>query len=93
MTARGRWPQGGAVVVVSVWPDQLNRPICQMLRQIMGGKAKGVSHGRITATADFSSQQNNATVRPLWVHPSVIVTVAVNSGHDDGLIACRKANS
>ena len=89
MTARGRWPQGGAVMVVSVWPNQLHCPVCQVLRQVVCGKAKRISHGRITAAADLCSQQNDATVRPLWVHPSVIVTVTVNSRDDDGLTACR----
>ena len=77
------------MVVVSVWPDQLDRPICQMLRQVVCGKAEGISHDRITATADFGSQENDTGVRTLRIHPSVIVPVAVNSGHDDGLIACR----
>jgi len=87
--ARGQWPQRGAVVLVSVWPDELRCSICQVLRQVMGGKAEGISHGRITAAAGFGSQENDATVWPLRVHPAVIVTVPVNSGHDDGLIACR----
>ena len=92
MTARGRWPQSGAVVVVSVWPDQLHYAVRQMLRQIMGGKTEGVSHSRISATADLGSQQNDAGIRTLWVHPSVIMPITVNSGDDGGLISCRKAN-
>ena len=79
-------------MVVSVWPDQLSCAICQVLRQIMSGKAEGIRHGRIPATADLGSQQANATVRTLRIHPSVIVAVAVNSRDNDGLIARGKAN-
>tara|TARA_B100001093_G_scaffold272333_1_gene260303 strand:- start:175 stop:357 length:183 start_codon:yes stop_codon:yes gene_type:complete len=60
-----------------------------VLRQIMSGKTEGISHGRISATADLGSQQHNTGIRTLWVHPSVIVTVTVNSGDDGGLTACR----
>ena len=77
------------MVLVSVWPDQLSCAVRKVLRQIMSGKAEGIRHGRITAAADLGSQQDNATVRALGIHPSVIMAVSVNSGHDDGLISCR----
>ena len=92
MTARGRWPQGGAVVVVSVWPDQLCRPVCQVLRQVVRGKAERISHGRICAAGSFGAKQHHTGVRTLWVHPSVIMPITVNSGDDGGLISCRKAH-
>ena len=55
-----------------------------MLGLIVGREAEGLSGGA-GASADLGPQDHSAAVRTLWVHPAVIVPVAVDGGHDHGL--------
>ena len=57
----------------------------------MGGKAEGIS-GRAGAPADLGPQDHGAAVGTLWVHPAMVVAVAVDGGHGHRLGSGHQAD-